>query len=296
MTPGTMAALAAEVDTSAENPRRLYAVTNPRDLVGGSSATTHCHAAPAELTRECQSDHRRSSLTPAACTAIVPLDKLFHVRVACSATTDLDGQADSPQIPTSEAEKDNGDDQHDDQGYQHGGHTDSRPTSASTHLLRAELARPGYVCDPIALGSNTDPYQPIEREWKVTRSILEVLTQCEHPFSIVTKSSRVERDIDLIAPMAAKSMARVYVSITTLDHDLARKLEPRATAPARRLQTIKTLAEAGIPVGVLVAPVIPQLNDRNLEAILEAAAANGARHAGWIMLRLPREVAPLFRA
>ena len=161
--------------------------------------------------------------------------------------------------------------------------------------MRAELARRGYVCDPIALGSNTDPYQPIEREWKVTRSILEVLSECEHPFSIVTKSARVERDIDLIAPMAAKNMARVYVSVTTLDHDLARTLEPRATAPRRRLQAVKALADAGIPVGVLVAPVIPQLNDRDLEAILEAAAANGARHAGWIMLRLPREVAPLFR-
>jgi DNA repair photolyase len=169
----------------------------------------------------------------------------------------------------------------------------AKPNAAE--LLRAELARPGYVCDPIALGSNTDPYQPIEREWKVTRSILEVLAQCEHPFSIVTKSSRVERDIDLIAPMAAKNMARVFVSITTLDHDLARKLEPRATAPRRRLQTVKTLADAGVPVGVLVAPVIPQLNDHDLEAILEAAAANGARSAGWIMLRLPREVAPLFR-
>jgi DNA repair photolyase len=169
----------------------------------------------------------------------------------------------------------------------------AKPNAAA--LLRAELSRPGYVCDPIALGSNTDPYQPIEREWKVTRSILEVLTQCEHPFSIVTKSSRVERDLDLIAPMAAKNMARVYVSITTLDHDLARKLEPRATAPTRRLQAIKTLADAGVPVGVLVAPIIPQLNDRDLEAILDAAAVNGARHAGWIMLRLPREVAPLFR-
>src|SRR5437016_7919365 len=169
----------------------------------------------------------------------------------------------------------------------------AKPNAAE--LLRTELARPGYVCDPIALGSNTDPYQPIEREWKVTRSILEVLSDCEHPFSIVTKASRVERDIDLIAPMAAKNMARVYVSITTLDHDLARKLEPRATAPMRRLQAIKTLADAGVPVGVLVAPVIPQLNDRDLEAILEAAAANGARYAGWIMLRLPREVAPLFR-
>ena len=169
----------------------------------------------------------------------------------------------------------------------------AKPNAAE--LLRAELARPGYVCDPIALGSNTDPYQPIEREWKVTRSILELLSECGHPFSIVTKSARVERDIDLIAPMAAKNMARVYVSVTTLDHDLARTLEPRATAPRRRLQAIKALSDAGIAVGVLVAPVIPQLNDRDLEVILEAAAANGAHHAGWIMLRLPREVAPLFR-
>jgi DNA repair photolyase len=169
----------------------------------------------------------------------------------------------------------------------------AKPNAAE--LLRAELSRPGYLCDPIALGSNTDPYQPIEREWKVTRSILELLTECEHPFSIVTKSARVERDIDLIAPMAAKNMARVFVSVTTLDHELARTLEPRATAPRRRLQAIKALADAGIPVGVLVAPVIPQLNDRDLEAILDAAAANGARHAGWILLRLPREVAPLFR-
>src|SRR5438046_2453513 len=120
----------------------------------------------------------------------------------------------------------------------------AKPNAAA--LLRAELAKPGYRCDPIALGSNTDPYQPIEREWKVTRSILELLSDCEHPFSIVTKSARVERDIDLIAPMAAKNMARVYVSITTLDHDLARKLEPRATAPTRRLRTIKALADAGV--------------------------------------------------
>ncbi|HEY4137216.1 MAG TPA: PA0069 family radical SAM protein [Casimicrobiaceae bacterium] len=169
----------------------------------------------------------------------------------------------------------------------------AKPNAAE--LLRTELSRPGYVCDPIALGSNTDPYQPIEREWKVTRSILEVLTECQHPFSIVTKSARVERDIDLIAPMAAKNMARVFVSVTTLDHELARTLEPRASAPRRRLQAIKALSDAGIPVGVLVAPVIPQLNDRDLEAILDAATANGARHAGWILLRLPREVAPLFR-
>ena len=170
----------------------------------------------------------------------------------------------------------------------------AKPDAAA--LLRAEIGKPGYVCDPIALGTNTDPYQPIEREWKVTRQILEVLAAHEHPFTIVTKSALVERDIDLIAPMAARNMARVYVSITTLDRDLARTLEPRAAAPPRRLQAIRTLAAAGIPVGVLVAPVIPQLNDKDLEAILDAAAAHGATSAGWILLRLPLEVAPLFRA
>jgi DNA repair photolyase len=162
-------------------------------------------------------------------------------------------------------------------------------------LLRAELAKKGYRCDPIALGTNTDPYQPIEREWKVTRQILEVLAAHEHPFTIVTKSALVERDLDLIAPMAAKNMARIYISITTLDREMARTLEPRAATPPRRLQAMKALADAGVPVGVLVAPVIPQLNDRDLEAILEAAAAQGASQAGWIMLRLPLEVAPLFR-
>jgi DNA repair photolyase len=170
----------------------------------------------------------------------------------------------------------------------------AKPNAAE--LLRKELAKPGYVCDPIALGSNTDPYQPIEREWKVTRSILEVLAECRHPFTIVTKSALVERDIDVIAPMASMNLARVYVSITTLDRDLARTLEPRASAPPRRLEAVRRLRDAGIPVGVLVAPVIPQLNDRDLEAILEAAAAHGADSAGYILLRLPREVAPLFRA
>ncbi|HTP98339.1 MAG TPA: PA0069 family radical SAM protein [Casimicrobiaceae bacterium] len=170
----------------------------------------------------------------------------------------------------------------------------AKPDAAK--LLRAEMAKRGYVCDPIALGSNTDPYQPIEREWRVTRQILEVLAAHEHPFSIVTKSALVERDIDIIAPMAAKNMARVYLSVTTLDRDLARTLEPRAAAPERRLQAMRTLHEAGIAVGVLVAPIIPQLNDKDMEAILEAAADSGATSAGWIMLRLPREVAPLFRA
>lgn len=169
-----------------------------------------------------------------------------------------------------------------------------KPDAAA--LLEREIGRRGYVCSPIALGSNTDPYQPIEREWKVTRSVLELLTRCKHPFTIVTKSSLVERDLDLIAPMAHDNMARVYVSVTTLDRELARKLEPRAAAPQRRLATIAALATAGVPVGVLVAPIIPQLTDRDLEAIVDAAARAGAQSAGWVMLRLPREVAPLFRA
>jgi DNA repair photolyase len=169
----------------------------------------------------------------------------------------------------------------------------AKPDAAA--LLTAELAKPGYVCDAIAMGTNTDPYQPIEREWKITRQILEVLSACEHPVSIVTKSALVERDIDLLAPMAAKNLARVYVSITTLDRDLARTLEPRAAAPHRRLAAVKALSDAGIPVGVMTAPIIPQLTDKDLEAILDAASANGARYAGWTLVRLPHEVKDLFR-
>ncbi len=169
----------------------------------------------------------------------------------------------------------------------------AKPDAAA--LLRAELAKPGYVCDPIALGSNTDPYQPIEREWKVTRSIIEVLAECDHPLTITTKGALIERDIDLIAAMAAKRLARVLISIAMLDKRLARTLDPRAAAPHKRLQLIEALAKAGVPVGVLVAPVIPGLTDHELESILEAAAAHGATSAHWIMLRLPREVAPLFR-
>ena len=162
-------------------------------------------------------------------------------------------------------------------------------------LLRAELARPGYRCQPIALGTNTDPYQPIEREWKITRQIIEVLAECEHPLTITTKGVLVERDLDLLAPLAAKNLVRAYVSIAMLDRELARKLDPRAPTPQRRLEIIKALAGAGVPVGVSVAPVIPQLTDKDLEAILEAAAAHGARSATWVMLRLPREVKDLFR-
>ena len=169
----------------------------------------------------------------------------------------------------------------------------AKPNAAA--LLIEELAKPGYVCDAIAMGTNTDPYQPIEREWKITRQILEALSACEHPVSIVTKSALVERDIDLLAPMAAKNLARVYVSITTLDKELARTLEPRAATPLRRLAAVKALSDAGIPVGVMAAPIIPQLTDKDLEAILDAASANGARYAGWTLVRLPHEVKDLFR-
>ncbi len=161
-------------------------------------------------------------------------------------------------------------------------------------LLRRELAKSSYRCAPIALGMNTDAYQPIEREYRITRGILEVLSETRHPFSLVTKSAMVERDIDLIAPMAAEGLAVVYVSITTLDRTLARRLEPRAAAPERRLETLRRLTEAGIPTGVMTAPVIPSLNDADMERILELAAQAGARHAGYVLLRLPNELADLF--
>jgi len=169
----------------------------------------------------------------------------------------------------------------------------AKPNAAE--LLRQELAKPGYRCEPIALGSNTDPYQPIEREWKITRSILEVLAECEHPLTITSKGALIERDLDLLAPMAAKGLVCVFISIAMLDKELARRLDPRAAAPHRRLQLVKALSDAGIPTGVNVAPVIPQLTDHELEAIVEAAANAGARYANWTMLRLPLEVAPLFR-
>ncbi len=161
--------------------------------------------------------------------------------------------------------------------------------------LRAELARPGYVCHPLALGSNTDPYQPIERRYRIMHEILEVLAECEHPLTIVTKSALIERDLDLLVLMARRGLVHVFVSVTTLDRALARRLEPRAAAPARRIETLQRLAAAGIPVGVMVAPVIPALNDKDIESILELARAAGARWAGYVLLRLPHEVKDLFR-
>ncbi|WP_431275702.1 PA0069 family radical SAM protein [Variovorax ureilyticus] len=161
-------------------------------------------------------------------------------------------------------------------------------------LLRAELARKSYRPSPIIIGTATDCYQPIERELRLTRSVIEVLREARHPFGIITKSSAVEHDLDLIAPMAAEHLAAVYVTITTLDGELARKLEPRAAAPHRRLRTLRTLAEAGVPVGVSVGPQIPFVNE-DMEQVLEAAWDAGARSAFYTVIRLPWEVAPLFR-
>ena len=161
--------------------------------------------------------------------------------------------------------------------------------------LRAELAGPGYVCSPLALGANTDPYQPVERRLGVTRSILEVLLELRHPCTLVTKSVLVLRDLDLLVALAAQRLTRVYLSITTLDEGLKRTLEPRAAAPAARLRALRELHAAGVPVGVLVAPVIPAVNDAELERIIALAAAAGASSAACMPLRLPHEVAGLFR-
>ncbi|HUK03512.1 MAG TPA: radical SAM protein, partial [Burkholderiales bacterium] len=165
----------------------------------------------------------------------------------------------------------------------------------AAELLREELSKKGYRASPIAFGTNTDCYQPIERRYRLMRSLLEVLAECEHPLTIVTKSALIERDIDLLAPMAKKRLVKAFVSVTTLDHRLARTLEPRAASPARRVDAIRALARAGIPCGVMVAPLIPALTDPTLEAVLEAGAKAGAIMAGWILLRLPNEVRPLFK-
>jgi DNA repair photolyase len=162
-------------------------------------------------------------------------------------------------------------------------------------LLRAELAKPSYKVAPIALGINTDSYQPIERTYKLTRGILEVLAEHNHPVSFVTKGALILRDIDLLSEMAKRNLVSVYLSVTTLDNRLSSKLEPRATAPHARLSTISKLTEAGVPVGVLVAPVIPMITDSELEHILEAAHLAGAKSAGYVLLRLPNELKVIWR-
>lgn len=169
----------------------------------------------------------------------------------------------------------------------------AKPDAAQ--LLSDEINHADYRCETIAMGTNTDPYQPVERQMKVTRGIIEVLARHRHPLTITTKSGIIERDIDLLADMAADNLVSVYISVTTLNNELARRMEPRAATPQRRLKTVERLRAAGIPTGVLVAPVIPALNDSELETILQRAAAAGAQSAGYILLRLPGEVSALFQ-
>src|SRR5690242_6777511 len=170
----------------------------------------------------------------------------------------------------------------------------AKPEAA--RLLREEIARPDYVVRPIAFGTNTDPYQPIEGTWRITRGCIEVLAETGHPLTITTKSDRVVRDLDLIAPMAAQGLAAVALSVTSLDPRIAMTPEPRAPAPERRLTAVRRLADAGVPAYVSIAPVVPAITDGDLEHIIERAAESGARGCFFIPVRLPFEVAPLFRA
>ncbi len=168
-----------------------------------------------------------------------------------------------------------------------------KPDAAAT--LERELAKPAYVCRPIHIGGNTDVYQPAERTLQITRAVMQVLQRHDHPFSVITKSALIARDADIIGEMGARGLAKAYVSVTTLDRKLARSMEPRAATPARRLEAIRTLSAAGAPVGVGFSPVIPGLNDHEMEAVLEAAADAGASEAMIVVLRLPREIKDLFK-
>lgn len=169
----------------------------------------------------------------------------------------------------------------------------AKPNAAA--LLEAELSKPGYEVRSIAIGTNTDPYQPIEKKMGIMREIMEVLEAANHPVGIVTKSALVTRDIDILSRMAAKGLAKVALSVTTLDKTLARTMEPRAATPARRLDAVRQLSEAGIPTMVMTAPIVPGLTDSEIERLLDAAHAAGAREAGYVLLRLPLEVSPLFK-
>jgi len=169
----------------------------------------------------------------------------------------------------------------------------ARPNAAE--VLRKELSAPRYRAAVLALGTNTDPYQPCERDYGITRACLEALSEFSHPVAIVTKGAMVERDLDILAPMAAKGLVRVGISVTTLDPGLSRRMEPRAPLPARRLAAIRRLTDAGVPVRVMASPIVPGLTDHELEALLAAGAEAGADAASWIMLRLPREVSELWQ-
>ena len=239
-----------------------------------------------------------------------PLDeKAFHTTVLKENARKILTRNDSPDIPFTQSINPY-------QGCEHGCiYCYARPSHAyyglspgldfesrlyakanAAELLRQELAHRSYQCEAIALGANTDPYQPIERDWQITRQVLQVLHDCDHPVVIISKSGLIERDLDILAPMAKKNLVQVYISITSLDLELARQLEPRAASPLRRLKALASLSAAGVSCGVLVAPVIPFLTDSHIETVLEAAFGAGARQAGYVLLRLPHEVAELFKA
>ncbi len=165
----------------------------------------------------------------------------------------------------------------------------------AAEVLRAELAKPGYRCAPIAMGTNTDPYQPVEKSRRITRALIELLGECRHPFTLLTKNALIERDLDLLAPLAREGLVSVALSVTTLDNRLSARMEPRASAPHARLRAIRSLSEAGVPTGVMFAPVIPALNDHEMEAVLAAAREAGATRAGYVLLRLPHELKDLAR-
>ncbi len=169
----------------------------------------------------------------------------------------------------------------------------AKPNAA--RLLERELARPGYKPDVIAIGTNTDPYQPIEKRYRIMREILTVLSEANHPVAILTKNALVTRDLDILAPMAERGLAKVGLSVTTLDRKLARAMEPRASTPAKRLEALRRLSGAGVPTSVMFAPVIPGLNEPEMERVLDAAKAQGVREAGYVILRLTQEVADLFK-
>jgi DNA repair photolyase len=166
----------------------------------------------------------------------------------------------------------------------------------AAELLENELSKPSYICKPIIIGANTDPYQPIESKLKITRSILEVLHRYHHPVGLITKSSMIERDIDILADMAKRNLAKVAVSVTTLSNELKLILEPRTSGPKGRLRAVNALTQAGVPVRTMVAPIIPMINDKELEKILELTSRAGAQHASYVIVRLPYEVKDLFKA
>jgi len=168
-----------------------------------------------------------------------------------------------------------------------------KPEAAA--LLERELRQPGYRCAVLAMGTNTDPYQPVERQLRITRSVIEILSAYSHPVGIVTKSALIARDLDILGPMAERGLAKVCLSVTTLDRRLARRMEPRAATPERRLETVAALAAAGVPTGILMAPLIPALNDPEIESVLAAAHGHGATEAGYVLLRLPLEIKDLWR-